>query len=286
MNQLLTKIRRRLRPPRLPDVPAPPPAVRGVPVQGFDLGDVRAAIPDDSFFDDRWDREWLKYFMKEGPHRFMIDHAKLALIDKVDGKTPAEVLETTLTEPMNRRFTMPPLHVWASGEQLIGRNVMEVGCGPGLMGKQLGKVAQSYLGIDYSRLALRIAGLTCPTNCTFVHVSDVATLADRVGTVDLMLGRHFFIHQNFNNVLWLLMLAQVMLKPGGRVSADFYLANPDIEQSVVHPARTELDKKHPSCAFAFSPGDIEEVAAERGFSIASSDDYLPGQRRFVHLVKN
>ena len=177
------------------------------------------------------------------------------------------------------------LNIWVEGQQIVGKNVLEIGCGPGLLGKQLGMVAASYLGIDYSRLALSIANLTSPANCSYYHLSELAGIFSHVGTMDIMVGRNFFIHQNYQNVIWILRLAHVLLKSQGLISADFYLRNPDIPQGVIHPARNDLDEQYPSCGFEFTKEDISQAAKETGFIVENITDNLDLQRRFTYFVK-
>ena len=54
---------------------------------------------------------------------------------------------------------------------------MELGCGCGNLGKLISRYAAHYLGADYSTLALKIARLVSPLNCSYVHVADRASLS-------------------------------------------------------------------------------------------------------------
>ena len=103
------------------------------------------------------------------------------------------------------------------------------------------------------------------------------------GTMDLMLGRFFFIHQNYASALWVLRLASVLLAPGGTVAADFWLSNPAIEHGIVHPADHGLDPLYPSCRFAFTVEQIQRVAGATGFSVEDVADQPALQRRFVRF---
>jgi SAM-dependent methyltransferase len=245
------------------------------------------AIPVNDFLGDRWDREWLHYFLHENPKPFLIGQQYLKRIDSVAGKSPDAVYATQLVAVTGSAdmSSLGSLAVWVPGDDLNNRHVLEIGCGPGFLGKQLGLVAASYIGIDYSQLALAIARLTAPANCVFHHLSDAAAIGAHAGTIDTMVGRNFFIHQNYQNLLWLLKLAALLLKPGGLIAADFYLRNPSMETGVVHDAHADLDRLYASCAFEFSVADIESAAAAGGFAVETLFDRLDMQRRFVFFRK-
>jgi SAM-dependent methyltransferase len=245
-------------------------------------------IPLDQSLTDRWDHEWLHYFLTENPRPFLVGHQHLTVIGKVQGKEPVDVYNTCLisVRGVEGLSSLGALGIWVNGDDLIGKNILEIGCGPGFLGKQMGKIAGSYLGIDYSKLALHIARLTSPSNCSYYHLSDLSQIARHAGTIDTMVGRNFFIHQNYQNLLWLLELAHVLLKPGGLISADFYQGNPAIPQGIVHPARGDLDKDYASCAFEFTIPEIEQAARETGFLVENVKDNLDLQRRFVFFIKD
>ncbi len=153
------------------------------------------------------------------------------------------------------------------------------------LGKQLGFLCQNYLGIDYSQLALSIARLVSPDNCNYIHISDTQSIMEQANTIDTMVGRFFFIHQNFNNAMWVLKLLNLLLKQGGIVNADFYKANPKIPQGIVFPAKSPLSEKYPSCAFEYTESEVQELANNLGFKIIKTDFDQEMQRFFVRFEK-
>jgi 2-polyprenyl-3-methyl-5-hydroxy-6-metoxy-1,4-benzoquinol methylase len=233
---------------------------------------------------DRWDREWMHYFATENRHVHLVEHRKLAVIADLAGRSARDVFYTSLTRQRSGE-PMLPLHVWAEGDDLVGKKVLEIGCGCGWLGKQLGMVSEAYVGIDYSEFALAVGRGNSPANCRYLHISERDDIAALAGQMDIMVGREFFIHQNFENASWVLRLGAFLLKPGGIVSADFYLADPKIPQGVVHPAKSPLDPVYASCAFAFRPDEIAEVARNAGLEVVASTDHLEYQRRFVRMRK-
>lgn len=233
---------------------------------------------------DRWDREWMHYFATEDRYPHLAEHSELELSGSLRGKPPAAIFETSLTHYRDGR-ALTPLRVWIAGDALEGRKVVEIGCGCGWLGKQVGLIAESYLGIDYSELALAVARGASPPNCKYIHVSRRDRLSELGGRYDTMVGREFFIHQNFENAAWVLGMGAFLLKPGGIISADFYEPDPAIEQGVVHPARSPLDPVHASCAFRYTRAEIAELAERCGLAVQDLTDYRPHQRRFVTFVK-
>lgn len=249
------------------------------------ISDLRDQIKIYDVQNQRWDQEWLQYFIESNPKVYFVSFKDLTLIGDVRGKTPLEVHNTDLVSSAKLGI-LGNLRVWMDGDNLIGKNLLEVGCGAGFSGKQLGLLASSYIGIDYSQLALSIARLTSPENCSYYHMSDLERIvANHAETVDVMVSRDFFIHQNYANVIPILRLASLLLKPDGVVSADFWLTRPYGYQPVTHPAHSELDPLYPSCAFLFSIEDIEQVAKETGLAIQSITDIPDWRRRFVIFSK-
>jgi len=247
---------------------------------------LKAIIPVEQSMTDRWDREWLNYFLAqdEDARVFYVPYDQLNVTISLAGRKAADVFTTNLCAS-RYDWLVEPLKIWTDGDDLVNKNVLEIGCGPGYLGKQIGLVAKSYIGIDYSKLALYIAFLTSPGNCHYYHLSELDAISKHAVTMDTMVGREFFIHQNFQNTIWLLELAMLLLRPCGLVCADFYLGNPAIPQGVIHPAKSSLDPTYPSCGFQFEEQEILEVAKEVGFAVEKIIDQLDLQRRFVHFRK-
>ena len=72
---------------------------------------------------------------------------------------------------------------------------------------------------------------------------------------------------------------------GGIISADFYEPDPDTEQGVIHPVKSELDPQHASCGFRFDLNETQELAELCGLTVVDHIVYLPDQRRFVTFKK-
>src|SRR5262249_46251001 len=144
---------------------------------------------------------------------------------------------------------------------------------------------EHYLGTDYSTLALKIARLVSPPNCTYVHVADRQNLAPFFGRVDTAVSRYFWIHQNFELAQGNLDFLELFLRPGGRLYADFYRPNPAIEQGIVFTPDPPLSRAYPSATFRYTRQDVERLIAGRPFRILSEEVSTKMQRRYVVLER-
>lgn len=229
-----------------------------------------------------WDREWVHYLSTEQIFQHAAPASRLKLIGNLKGASPSVTYHTVLAAD-ERYGNLDPLKVWCAGDAIIDRSVLELGCGCGSVGKQLALVCRDYLGLDYSELAIAIARGTSPPNCEFRHISDHEALDLKRGKYDVMVARHFFIHQNFDSALNVLRIAKFLLKPNGLVCADFYFGNPAVRQGVVYRAKSPLDPRYPSCGFEYSPQEMRELADAGGFKIRSTEIGRQQQRCFVML---
>jgi SAM-dependent methyltransferase len=224
----------------------------------------------------RWNDEWLAYLRSEWefqltPHTAYPDKPPLP-------DSALDLLKLQLGHGW-------PIALYCDREALEGKRVMEMGCGCGNLGKLIARYVDSYLGTDYSPLALKVARLVSPDNCTYVHVADRAGLTPFFGSVDTVIGRYFWIHQNFKLAGWNLEFLELFLKPGGRVYTDFYWPNPAVEQAVVFSPDHALSKTYPSATFKYSGEDVQRLLAGRPFRILREEISPEMQRRYVVLER-
>jgi len=225
---------------------------------------------------ERWNAEWFVYLQREWEMQF----------------TPSSCWPSTPplpTDPLEllrlRVDGSDELSVFARPEWLADRSIMELGCGCGNFGKVVSRYVRSYLGVDFSTLALAIARLVSPKNATYIHVADHPGLTSRFGTVDTVIGRHFWIHQNLELGKRTLRFLSPFLVNGGRIVADFYWPDPASTQFIVLPPSEPLSKRWPSATFAYREEDISALIDGSPFRIAEQTVHLPSQRRYVVLEK-
>jgi SAM-dependent methyltransferase len=228
---------------------------------------------------ERWNKEWLHYLGREYATQ---------LTPYTDYGEPAPLPDSPLAMIDHTLGTSNPFAIYAHREWIADRALLEVGCGCANLGKLVSRYAKSYLGTDYSTLALKVAKLVCPPNASFVHLSDRPGLAQHFGKIDTVLARYFFIHQNAPLAAQVLRFMTAFLRPGGRIYADFFWPDPAGAREVkrVLPATHELSVRYPSSVFAYERADVE--AAIRGLELKIVEEAVNVrmQRRFVVFEKN
>jgi hypothetical protein len=226
---------------------------------------------------DRWNEEWLRYLAREWP-------AQLRRHSEISGKPP---LPDNPIEMIDFRIDdSPRMALFCHREDLEGRFVMEMGCGCGNLGKVLGRYVEHYLGVDYSTLALRVATLVSPDNCSYKHVADRDSLTPFFGAIDTVVSRFFWIHQNRELARYNLEYLLNFLKPGGRAYLDFYWPNSQVRQGIVFSPEHALSKQYPSATFKYSREDVDGLLGGLPLRRLSEEINLRMQRRYVVLERD
>jgi SAM-dependent methyltransferase len=241
-------------------------------VESHDVHEVGSLLDCSPADVERWNAEWLSYLSREWPIQFT---PHTALTEKPPlPEDPLKLIRLSTGLGWE-------LAIYCDRDALEGRRVMELGCGCGNLGKQLGRYAESYLGVDYSTMALQIARLVSPSNCTYVHVGDRAGLAHHHGQIDTVIGRYFWIHQNLDLAGRNLDFLERFLRPGGRIYADFFWPDPKAEHFVVLPPDAPLSKQYPSAMFQYTPEDVRRLIQGRPFRILRETISREMERRYV-----
>lgn len=225
---------------------------------------------------ERWNAEWLQYLSREWQLQF-------TPYTQIPGKPPLpqdpmDLLDLSLGSGWS-------LALYCDADALEGKRVVELGCGCGNLGKQLGRYVQSYLGVDFSTMALQIARLVSPPNCTYVHVGDADGLAPHRGQIDTAIGRYFWIHQNFELARQNLAFLESLVRPGGRLYADFFWPDEDAEHFVVLKPDDPLSKTYPSAMFQYSSEDVRRLLEGLPFRVISEAVSKRMERRYVILER-
>lgn len=231
---------------------------------------------------ERWDREWLSYLSREYPYQLA---PYTAYPNRPElPEDPLQMIDVSMDG-------WATLLVYAPGSAIRDKQVMEFGCGRGNLGKLIACYARTYLGVDCSPLALAIARLVSPANATYLHANQVEELARLSGTVDTLISRFFWIHQNFETGRRVLRIVEPLLKSGARLYLDFFWPNP---QEAVGFWRTDVGRicspqgpldEEPSVIFQYSAPDVEELFRDMPFRVLQQQEHGPTQRRYVVAEK-
>lgn len=231
---------------------------------------------------ERWNREWLSYLLREYPQQ--LAHYTTYPERPELPENPLQMIDVSV----GRWAT---LLVYAPGSAIRDKQVMEFGCGCGNLGKLIACYARTYLGVDCSPLALAIARLVSPANATYLHANQAEDLARLSGTVDTLISRFFWIHQNFEMGRRVLRIVEPLLKSGAGVYLDFFWPNP---REAVGFWKTDVDRvrspqdpldEEPSAMFRYSASDVEELFRNTPFRVLRQQEHGPTQRRYVVAEK-
>ncbi len=227
---------------------------------------------------ERWNQEWLRYLRRLWP-MYLAHHGEFV------GR-PA-LPETAMGMLDLRIGKHSPLGLYCDREWIEGKALMEMGCGPGDLGKLLGRYAKSYLGTDYSTLALQLARLVSPENCVYVHVGDAKALGAHHGAIDTVICRHFWIHQNLRIGRANLEFMARFLRTGGRVYCDFFRLDEERQDQAltVLPPSSRLSKSNPSSTFQYTPADLDKLIAGLPFKVIGDEESRKMQRWYVVLER-
>jgi SAM-dependent methyltransferase len=210
-------------------------------------------------FAGKWDREWIRYFYQHDNNNYFRSYATRSYpFPLATDEIAAFTAEDTLRRRIDPEFVHTTLQVHLPGDAIVGKEVFEMGCGVGMLGRILGHLAKSYVGFDYSPLALEIARLTSPGSCRYVYAGDTKAIGQLHNSADTCLSRHFFIHNNFDNSKWVLKMLRDIVRDGGVIHADFFNAVEPAHQ--IYPAKSPLDVNAASCGFFYSNDEIYELA--------------------------
>ena len=232
----------------------------------------------------RWDEEWLQYFKAQPLAPHLLDGREMSVVSDIAGRSAEEVYATVIATPAG---TEPAAvsGAWVPGDALKGRKVVEFGSGTGGLAKQLGAVCDEYLGLELSRVPITLAAERSPPACRFLHFNDHDELRPLAGRYDTVLGREFFAHQNYYASLDYLRLARALLRPGGRVYADFFMVVWGVPVGVIHPARAEADLANVSCGYYYSEEDVRHLGQASGMRVIEQAPREELLRRYAVFEK-
>jgi SAM-dependent methyltransferase len=230
----------------------------------------------------RWDKEWMRYFSAGKDYWFYF--YDMSSDTYALGVGPNSIAKFTAEELFHTKLIKNMCGgVWATGADVVEKDILEIGCGPGVFGRLSGRFASSYVGVDVSRFALSIARLTSPKACRYVHLYDTAMVEKLAKSVDVALGRNFFIHHNYEDSLWLLRFLRDVTREGGLIIADFFADAKTIDGHRRLTADADLQEKYPSALFNFEDADIQRLALDAGSTCESIEHRPELSNRFARF---
>lgn len=230
----------------------------------------------------RWDKEWMRYLSSGKDYWFYFYDMSSDTYALTSG--PNTISKMTAEQMFSTKFYKNIKgRVWATGADLVHKDVLEIGCGPGVFGRLSGRFSRSYTGIDVSQFALSIARLTSPKNCRYFHLYDAAGLGTLAKSADISVGRHFFIHHNYSDSLWLLRFLRDLTRDGGLIIADFFSDPKTVDGQRRLTSDASLQEKYPSALFNFEDADIQRLAAEAGLRCEHIEHRPELEARFARL---
>jgi SAM-dependent methyltransferase len=223
-------------------------------------------LPYDKAEEAGWDKLWTGYLKKYPYQSKHQDEFRLAQL------------------PADRAAMVDLLDMHAPAEAISGKTVLEVGSGAGYLAKRIAHTTERYVGIDWSGLALSVARKTCPERTTFLHATDQKEIRKLAGNVDTVVCRNFMIHQPFGRSLAVLAFDAAMLRPGGKVYADFWQDEPSIHDGHGVWGAHEPGPVH-NAVFRYTDDDYVQLAQRCGLTIDDVYDRPDKNRHFVTFRK-
>jgi 2-polyprenyl-3-methyl-5-hydroxy-6-metoxy-1,4-benzoquinol methylase len=235
---------------------------------------------------EKWDREWLSYLLAE--YQCQLASFREYPVTPPLPENPVDMINVAI---INLSLGWgPPLSIYCHREAIMGKALMELGCGAGALGKCIARYCDSYLGVDCSRIALGIAKLVSPENCTYLHVNEHKELSEYFGTIDTVVSRFFWIHQNMEMARRALTFLRYFLKPQGRIYMDFFMLCQ--EKAVGHWKNTwiTLSPHDPlaeatSATYEYTLEEITTLIEEFGFKIIHHQPHGETQRRYIVIMR-
>ena len=230
---------------------------------------------------EKWDREWLNYLLSEhqwqlAPFWKFTDRPELP-------ENPLDLINLSLGWG-------PPLQIFCHREAILQKTLMELGCGAGMLGKCISRYCSSYLGVDCSWIAIEISRLVSPENCTYLHYNEHDSLREYFETIDTVVSRFFWIHQNMETARRALKFLGYFLKPQGRIYMDFFMKCQ--EEAVGHWKNTwitlsphQLLSEMASSTYEYTFVEIDSLVKEFGFKIVQHQPHGETQRRYIVIEK-
>lgn len=232
---------------------------------------------------NKWDKEWMRYFSLGKDYSFYfynMDTDNYAL--NISKETIRSLLQKDFFSA--RLVKNIKAGLWLKGADIVDKDILEIGCGPGIFGRIASRLVNSYTGIDVSLFALHIAKLCSPKgNIKYIHLFDYENISSLQGSMDVCFGRNFFIHHNYKDSLWLLSLLRDLTKPNGLVLADFHHDPDHIDGLRRLDANNHLSDDYASALYSFDDIDIIKIGEQANLILEKIDTNVDHKCKYVRF---
>ncbi|HWU13981.1 MAG TPA: class I SAM-dependent methyltransferase [Caulobacter sp.] len=244
---------------------------------------VAASIADMSLAGSAWDRAWAETFAGalDDPLRPAAEWVRAPL--KGLRKASSEELYATALAIHAPTKGATPCGLFLPGSSIVGRRVVELGCGYGWLGRQIAPWTSRYLGVDISRLSLCVARSARGPRMRYAHIADQAVFRDLRGTFDTLFTRNTFFHLNRAHAVGALLRGRELLRPGSLAVVDFCTIRPGSIAGTIHDHDAPFDHLAPTCGYSFTESQIAAVARDAAFDVEEIKPDSTGTHCYVRL---
>jgi SAM-dependent methyltransferase len=194
----------------------------------------------------------------------------------------AETYAQTFFDELARKpFDRDLLDAFAAAE--VGATAVEIGCGPGQVGRYLSERGMDVTGVDLSPAMIEVARRLNPR--MRFEVADMRSLGMEDGAVDAIVAFYSLIHIPLDEVPGVLEEFRRVLRPSGRLLLAVHGGSGTVTSSVF------LGHRVPFEATRFEKDQLVELVTQAGFEVKAAtvrspyDFELATPRLYVEAVR-
>lgn len=215
-----------------------------------------------------WDKYWATIFTNNSYSSLIYEPEDL-IKNEVGGLSNMDALTFYSTSLARSKSGRPHRvsAIYADGKEIVRKKVVEYGSGYGFSAQPASLFANRFLAIESSRLISDLMQRRNTEKLRFLHISETRQLHDLRGTFDTAIAMNVLVHQNYPHALALLRSANVILKRGGVLRANFCTLRPEAAPLSVFTADKPLNYGGITAGFWFDDEEISSLAKESGFEL-------------------
>lgn len=244
---------------------------------------IAATVEDMALAGSAWDRVWGEVFVGslDETLRPALEWVR-APVRGLRNATSEELYATPLAVHGPTKNAVP-CGIFLPGSSIVGRRVVELGCGYGWLGRQVAPWTSRYLGVDVSRLSLCVARAAQGPRMRYAHIADQGVFRDLRGTFDTLFARNTFFHLNRAHAVGALLRGRELLRPGSLAVVDFCTIRPGSVAGIIYNHDRALDLSKPTCGYSFTEAQIASVAEDAGFILEEIKQHPTGTHCYARM---